>query len=144
MLVCRHCGEKYGGGGGGSIGWAVDRDVTVLEDEDEASRICCCGFCWRTVSALPREKRLSELPPPALLELVVAVLDWRDGVRRPTGAAPGVRIMGMVSPWQLRREKRMGCCVCCFGRRHVQQYTATNEATTTNATKMEPTIRNGM
>lgn len=60
-----------------------------------------------------------ELPPPAELELVVAVLDWRDGARRLGGAA--VRIMGMVSPWQLRREKRMGCWVGCLGRRQVQQ-----------------------
>ncbi len=44
----------------------------------------------------PREKRRTELPPPAELELVVAVLDWRDGVRRLGGAE--VRIMGMVSP----------------------------------------------
>lgn len=113
-------------------------------EEAEASR-SCCGGCWSPrTSDLLREKRRSELPPPALLELVVAVLDWRDGARRLVGAAPAVRIMGMVSPWQLRREKRIGCCVGCLGRKHVQQYTATNEPMTTNATKMEPTIRNGM
>lgn len=73
---------------------------------------CCC--CWP-----PMENLRMELPPPAELELVVAVLDCRDGARRLGGAE--VRIMGMVSPWQLRREKRMGCWVGCFGRRHVQQ-----------------------
>lgn len=111
---------------------------------------CTCMGAWRPVGSAaprPREKRRSEpLPvpvvaPPAELELVVAVLDWREGVRREGGA--GVRIMGMVSPWQLRNEKRMGGCVGCFGRRHVQQYTATSEPTTTNATKIEPTIRKG-
>lgn len=74
---------------------------------------CCCGP-WP-----PRENLLMELLPPAELELVVAVLDCREGARRLCGAA--VRIMGMVSPWQLRREKRMGCGVGCLGRRQVQQ-----------------------
>ena len=94
------------------------------------------------VTRQPPEKRRTELPAPAELELVVAVLDWRDGVRRLGGAL--VRIMGMVSPpWQLRREKRMGCGVGCLGRRQVQQYTATREPTTTKATKMLPTMRKG-
>ena len=116
--------------------------------EDNRSCACACigiGICMGACrpSDRPSEKRRSELlpVPPAELELVVAVLDWREGVRRLGGAV--VRIMGMVSPWQLRSEKRMGCWVGCLGRRQVQQYTATSEPTTTNATKMEPTIRKG-
>lgn len=70
-------------------------DTGVDAEEDETIRSCCCEHC-PSVSPRPREKRRTELPPPAELELVVAVLDWRDGVRWLGGAV--VKIMGMVSP----------------------------------------------
>lgn len=108
--------------------------MEAAEETVAETRQPCC--CWP-----PRENLLVELPPPAELELVVAVLDCREGARRLGGAA--VRIMGMVSPWQLRSENRMGCWAGCLGRRQVQQYTATREPTTTKATKMLPTIRKG-
>lgn len=89
----------------------VEADEEMVADTRQPCCCCCPGP--------PREYLRMELPPPAELELVVAVLDCRDGARRLGGAV--VRIMGMVSPWELRREKRMGCWVGCLGRRQVQQ-----------------------
>lgn len=137
-----------GGSRKGVCCWGICACVCICVCMGMGTFICTCmeACCSARPSENLRRELLAvpPLPPPAELELVVAELDWREGVRRlRLGGALVVRIMGMVSPWQLRSEKRMGCCVGCLGRRQVQQYTATRLPTTTKATKMEPTIRKG-